>query len=134
MAGLLIRSVVRELNPALGSLELFRHPRTPLPLTRVNRHAFFNNAALPYLWTSPLESSWLPSMMVGSAITASLSLVFHATLRAPHGGIFVIGLIGNWPLYLLAIAIGTVVSAALVIGVKEFTGGADTEKATSAAA
>jgi hypothetical protein len=59
MAGLSIRSVVRELNPALGSLELFRHPRTPLPLTRVNRHAFFSSAALPYLWTSPLESSWL---------------------------------------------------------------------------
>ncbi len=54
----------------------------------------------------------------GPVETASLSLAFGATLRAPHGGIFVIGLIGNWPLYLLAIAIGTVVSATLVIVAK----------------
>lgn len=94
--------------------------------------SFITEGAIPFAAADPLRV--IPSMMVGSAITASLSLAFGATLRAPHGGIFVIGLIGNWPLYLLAIAIGTVVSAALVIGIKEFTGGADKEKATSAAA
>jgi len=94
--------------------------------------SFITEGAIPFAAADPIRV--IPSMMVGSAITASLSLLFGCTLRAPHGGIFVIGLIGNWPLYLLAIAIGTVVSAALVIGIKEFTGGADTEKATSAAA
>jgi fructose PTS system EIIBC or EIIC component len=94
--------------------------------------SFITEGAIPFAAADPIRV--IPSMMAGSAIAASLSLVFGCTLRAPHGGIFVIGLIGNWPLYLLAIAIGTVVSAALVIGVKEFTGGADTEKATSAAA
>ncbi len=94
--------------------------------------SFITEGAIPFAAADPLRV--IPSMMVGSAITASLSLAFGATLRAPHGGIFVIGLIGNWPLYLLAIAIGTVISAALVIGIKEFTGGADKEKATSAAA
>lgn len=87
--------------------------------------SFITEGAIPFAAADPIRV--IPSMMVGSAITASLSLLFGATLRAPHGGIFVIGLIGNWPLYLLAIAIGTVVSAALVIGVKEFTGGADRE-------
>jgi fructose PTS system EIIBC or EIIC component len=94
--------------------------------------SFITEGAIPFAAADPLRV--IPSLMVGSAITASLSLLFGCTLRAPHGGIFVIGLIGNWPLYLLAIAIGTVVSAALVIGVKEFTGGSDMEKATSAAA
>lgn len=94
--------------------------------------SFITEGAIPFAAADPLRV--IPSLMVGSAITASLSLAFGATLRAPHGGIFVIGLIGNWPLYLLAIAIGTVVSAALVIAVKEFTGGSDAEKATSAAA
>lgn len=94
--------------------------------------SFITEGAIPFAAADPIRV--IPSMMVGSAIAASLSLLFGATLRAPHGGIFVIGLIGNWPLYLLAIAIGTVVSAALVIGVKEFTGGSDAEKATSAAA
>ena len=94
--------------------------------------SFITEGAIPFAAADPIRV--IPSMMVGSALTASLSLAFHATLRAPHGGIFVIGLIGHWPLYLLAIAIGTLVSAALVIAVKELTGGADTEKATSSAA
>ncbi len=94
--------------------------------------SFITEGAIPFAAADPLRV--IPSMMVGSALTASLSLAFGATLRAPHGGIFVIGLIGNWPLYLLSIVIGTLVSAALVIGVKEFTGGADTEKASSSAA
>jgi PTS system fructose-specific IIC component len=45
-------------------------------------------------------------------------MAFDATLRAPHGGVFVIGLIGNWPLYLLAIAIGTVITALGVVALK----------------
>ena len=60
--------------------------------------------------------------MVGSAVTGALSLVFNATLRAPHGGIWVIGLIGRWPLYLLAIVIGTVVTALCVNSLKSFKG------------
>ena len=78
--------------------------------------SFITEGAIPFAAADPLRV--IPPMMVGSAITASLSLAFGATLRAPHGGIFVIGLIGNWPLYLLAIAIGTLVSAALVIVAK----------------
>lgn len=70
----------------------------------------------------------IPSNMVGSAMAGTLSLAFGCTLRAPHGGIFVIGLVGRWTLYLLAIAAGTVVSAVLVIAAKQFTGGADREK------
>lgn len=93
--------------------------------------SFITEGAIPFAASDPIRV--IPSMMVGSALTASLSLAFNATLRAPHGGIFVIGLIGNWPLYLLAIAIGTVASAALVIGVKEFTGGSDKEEATTEA-
>lgn len=93
--------------------------------------SFITEGAIPFAAADPLRV--IPSMMVGSAITGALSLIFGATLRAPHGGVFVIGLIGNWPLYLLAIAIGTVVSAVLVVGLKEFTGGSDRDKAPKAA-
>ena len=85
--------------------------------------SFITEGAIPFAAADPIRV--IPPMMVGSAITASLSLAFGATLRAPHGGIFVVGLIGNWPLYLLAIAIGTVVSAALVIVAKSI--GRDTK-------
>lgn len=93
--------------------------------------SFITEGAIPFAAADPIRV--IPPMMVGSAITASLSLAFGATLRAPHGGVFVVGLIGNWPLYLLAIAIGTIVSAALVIiakgiGVDKTT---ETESATA---
>ncbi|AHY46936.1 PTS system, Fru family, IIC component [Rubrobacter radiotolerans] len=85
--------------------------------------SFITEGAIPFAASDPLRV--IPSMMAGSATAAALSLLFGATLQAPHGGIFVIGLIGNWPLYLLAIAIGTVVSALCVVALKQFTGGSD---------
>jgi PTS system fructose-specific IIC component len=43
-------------------------------------------------------------------------MVFNCTLPAPHGGIFVFGVVTNWPMYLAALAIGSVV-ACIVLGV-----------------
>lgn len=83
--------------------------------------SFITEGAIPFAASDPLRV--IPAMIAGSATTGALSLLFGATLRAPHGGIFVIGLIGNWPLYLLAIVIGTLVSAVLVVILKSF--GAD---------
>lgn len=94
--------------------------------------SFITEGAIPFAASDPLRV--IPAMIAGSSTTAALSLLFGATLRAPHGGIFVIGLIGNWPLYLLAIAIGTLVSAVLVIGLKQFTGGSDEKVVEEAAA
>jgi PTS system fructose-specific IIC component len=45
-------------------------------------------------------------------------MAFGCTLRAPHGGVFVVPLIGEPFLYLLAIAAGTAVSTALVVVLK----------------
>ncbi|NEE20534.1 PTS lactose transporter subunit IIC, partial [Streptomyces sp. SID7499] len=50
--------------------------------------------------------------------TGALSMAFGATLRAPHGGVFVVPLIGEPFLYLLAIAAGTLVATALVVLLK----------------
>jgi len=44
-----------------------------------------------------------------------LVMVFGNELRAPHGGIFVVALVTKPFLYLLAIAIGTIVTAAMVV-------------------
>ncbi len=84
--------------------------------------SFITEGAIPFAAADPLRV--IPPLMVASATTASLSLAFGATLQAPHGGIFVIGLIGNWPMYLVAIAAGTLVGALLLsvtkaIGKKE---------------
>ncbi|MFC8917121.1 fructose-specific PTS transporter subunit EIIC [Streptomyces sp. NPDC057116] len=78
--------------------------------------SFITEGAIPFAAADPLRV--IPSAMVGGAVTGALSMLFECTLRAPHGGVFVVPLIGNPALYLVAIALGTLVSAALVLLLK----------------
>jgi PTS system fructose-specific IIC component len=78
--------------------------------------SFITEGAIPFAAGDPLRV--IPSLMAGSAVTGALSMAFGATSRAPHGGIFVVPLIGNPLLYLVAIIIGTVVTAVLVVTLK----------------
>jgi PTS system fructose-specific IIC component len=74
--------------------------------------SFISEGAIPFAAADPTRV--IPSIMAGSAVTGALVGVFQNTLPAPHGGIFVIALVGNWATYLLAIAIGAAVTAVLV--------------------
>jgi PTS system fructose-specific IIC component len=94
--------------------------------------SFITEGAIPFAAADPLRV--IPSLMVGSAVTGSLSFVFNATLRAPHGGIWVVGLIGNWALYILAIVIGAVITALLVNVLKSFHRRVQVPEATEVAA
>jgi PTS system fructose-specific IIC component len=78
--------------------------------------SFISEGAIPFAAADPLRV--IPSVMAGGAVTGALSMAFDCTLRAPHGGIFVVPLIGNPFLYLLAIAAGTAAATALVILLK----------------
>ncbi|CAM5738892.1 protein-N(pi)-phosphohistidine--D-fructose phosphotransferase OS=Streptomyces tendae OX=1932 GN=GUR47_27325 PE=4 SV=1 [Streptomyces tendae] len=78
--------------------------------------SFISEGAIPFAAADPLRV--IPSSMVGGAVTGALSMSFGATLRAPHGGIFVVPLIGNPLLYLVAIAAGVCATTALVIVLK----------------
>ena len=78
--------------------------------------SFITEGAIPFAAADPLRV--IPSLMAGSAVTGGLSMAFGATSRAPHGGIWVLGLIGKPLLYLLAIAAGVLVSAACVVAAK----------------
>ncbi|RLU94620.1 PTS lactose transporter subunit IIC [Streptomyces griseocarneus] len=78
--------------------------------------SFITEGAIPFAAADPLRV--IPSAMAGGAVTGALSMTFDCTLRAPHGGAFVIPLIGAPFLYLVAIAAGTAVSAASVILLK----------------
>lgn len=77
--------------------------------------SFITEGAIPFGAADPLRI--IPAFMIGSGLTGALSMVFDATLRAPHGGIFVLAVpnaIGQPMMYLLAIVVGTVVTAILV--------------------
>ncbi|MET9539576.1 fructose-specific PTS transporter subunit EIIC [Streptomyces sp. NPDC006553] len=78
--------------------------------------SFISEGAIPFAAADPLRV--IPATMAGGAVTGALSMAFECTLRAPHGGLFVLPLIGNPLLYLLAIVAGTVVSAGVVILLK----------------
>ncbi|MEU3979476.1 fructose-specific PTS transporter subunit EIIC [Streptomyces sp. NPDC026672] len=78
--------------------------------------SFISEGAIPFAAADPLRV--IPSAMAGGAVTGALSMAFGATLRAPHGGIFVVPLIGDPFLYLLALAAGVCVTTALVVVLK----------------
>lgn len=74
--------------------------------------SFITEGAIPFAAADPIRV--IPSMVVGSATAGALSMAFDCTLRAPHGGIFVVPTIGNPLMYLAAIAIGAVVSCIIM--------------------
>lgn len=78
--------------------------------------SFISEGAIPFAAADPIRV--IPSIMIGSGVTGALVGVFGNQLRAPHGGIFVFPLVSNVLTYILAIAIGTVVTAVLVLVAK----------------
>lgn len=80
--------------------------------------SFITEGAIPFAAADPLRV--IPSMMFGGAVTGALIMAFDVTLKAPHGGIFVFFAMGNLLWFLVALAVGTVVSAMAVITAKQF--------------
>jgi PTS system fructose-specific IIC component len=79
--------------------------------------AFITEGAIPFAAKDPLRV--IPSLMIGSATAGALSMIFGCTLRVPHGGVFVLPIpnaVGNLGGYLIAILVGTVISA-IALGV-----------------
>ncbi len=79
--------------------------------------SFISEGAIPFAAADPIRV--IPSCMIGSAVAGSLSMAFNCTLRAPHGGIFVLPTIGNPFGYLAAVVIGSVVGCAVLAALKK---------------
>lgn len=87
------------------------------PVNYIMGLSFITEGAIPYAAADPIRV--IPSCMVGAAVAGGLSMAFNCTLMAPHGGIFVFAVVGNWPLYLVALLIGSVVSMFLLTLLKK---------------
>ncbi|MBR0089199.1 MAG: PTS fructose transporter subunit IIC, partial [Clostridia bacterium] len=74
--------------------------------------SFITEGAIPFAAADPLHV--IPATAIGSAIAGALSMAFGCTLMAPHGGIFVFPVVGNWPMYLVALAAGAVITMILL--------------------
>lgn len=79
--------------------------------------SFISEGAIPFAANDPIHV--IPSCVIGSAVAGGLSVAFNCQLRAPHGGVFVIATVSNWPLYLLAIAAGSVVGCLILSTLKK---------------
>ena len=79
--------------------------------------AFISEGAIPFAAKDPLKV--IPSCVVGSAVAGALSMAFGCTLRAPHGGIFVLPTIGNPFMYALAIVAGAIVGGLILSMLKK---------------
>ena len=79
--------------------------------------SFITEGAIPFAAADPLRV--IPSVAAGAATAGALSMAFDCTLRAPHGGIFVVPTIGNQAMYLVAIAIGAVVGCIIMAVLKK---------------
>lgn len=118
MAAVMIGGMVPPCAIALSTL-LFKNrytkeERDAGPTNFIMGLAFITEGAIPYAAADPLHV--IPSCIIGSGIAGAVSMLFKCTLMAPHGGIFVFPVVGNALYYVLALVVGTIISA-LLLGV-----------------
>lgn len=116
MAAVMIGGMVPPIAIALASL-IFKNKfteaqRKSAPANIIMGLSFITEGAIPFAAQDPARV--LPSCIIGSGVAGALSMLFNCTLMAPHGGIFVVPVIGNPLMYLLALAVGTAVSTILL--------------------
>lgn len=116
MAAVMIGGMVPPCAIALATL-LFKQKftaeeRKAGPTNFIMGLSFITEGAIPFAASDPLRV--IPACIVGSAIAGALSMAFNCALMAPHGGIFVFPVVDHAMFYLLALALGTVISAVLL--------------------
>lgn len=121
MAAVMIGGMVPPCAIALATLlfkkKFTKQERESGPVNFVMGLAFITEGAIPFAASDPARV--IPSCVVGSALAGALSMAFGCTLMAPHGGIFVVPVVGNAPMYLVALVLGTIVGALLLGALKK---------------
>ena len=116
MAAVMIGGMTPPCAIALATLlfkdKFTKEERDAGPTNFIMGLAFITEGAIPFAASDPLRV--LPSCIVGSAVAGAISMAFDCTLMAPHGGIFVFPVVGNAVMYLVALVVGTVISAVLL--------------------
>ena len=116
MASVMIGGMVPPIAIALAML-LFKGKFTPKERQSTITNfimglSFITEGAIPFAAADPVHI--IPPCAIGAAVSGALSMLFGCTVPAPHGGIFVFGVVVNWPMYLVSLAVGVVVAALLI--------------------
>lgn len=121
MAAVMIGGMVPPLSLALATSffpwKFTKQERKTGPTLYVMGLSFVTEGAIPFAAADP--GRVLPSVMVGSGVAGALSMLFKCTLRAPHGGIFVIATVGHWYWYLVALVVGAFVGMGMLFLTKK---------------
>ena len=116
MAAVMVGGMTPPCAIALASLlfkdKFTKEEREAGPTNFIMGLAFITEGAIPFAASDPVHV--LPSCIVGSAAAGAISMFFNCTLMAPHGGIFVFPVVGNAMMYLVALVVGTLISAVLL--------------------
>ena len=80
--------------------------------------SFISEGAIPFAVADVFRV--IPAAIVGAAVTGAMCMGFGVTSQAPHGGIFVFFAIGNLPMFIVSIIVGTVISALIVVALKRW--------------
>ena len=81
--------------------------------------SFITEGAIPFAAADPVRV--IPSIMLGSAVTGGLSMAFEVSVRAPHGGIFVLFAVDGILGYVVALVAGVAAAAVAVIALKSLS-------------
>ena len=116
MAAVMVGGMVPPIAIAIASWvfknKFTDNDRKTAPVNAIMGLCFISEAAIPFAAGDPLHV--IPPCVIGSAVAGALSMAFKCTLMAPHGGIFVFPVVGNAVMYLVALVVGTVISAVLL--------------------
>lgn len=116
MAAVMIGGMVPPCAIALATLlfknKFTKEERESGPTNFIMGLAFITEGAIPFAASDPLHV--LPACIIGSGLAGALSMAFHCTLMAPHGGIFVFPVVEHALMYLAALVAGTIAGAVLL--------------------
>jgi PTS system, fru family, IIC component len=117
MAGGMVAPLAIALLATFFPKKLPKKDRQSALLNYIMGFSFISEGAIPFASADPIRV--IVSCVIGSAVAGSLSMLFNCTLMAPHGGIFVLPVVGNAALYLLSIVIGSFVAMFILAALKK---------------
>ncbi|MFK5705764.1 fructose-specific PTS transporter subunit EIIC [Ligilactobacillus sp. LYQ139] len=116
MAAVMVGGMVPPFATAIGTI-LFKHK-----FTKSEREAgvtnwvlgfsFITEGAIPFATADPLRV--IPACIVGSAVGGALVGLFHVSVPAPHGGLWVTPLATHWLMYIVATIIGSIIAGVIM--------------------
>ena len=117
MAGGMVAPLAIALLATFFPKKLPKKDRQSALLNYIMGFSFISEGAIPFASADPIRV--IVSCVIGSAVSGALSMLFNCTLMAPHGGIFVLPVVGNAALYLLSIVVGSFVAMLILAALKK---------------